>query len=242
MRTNLRRGLTIAALAGACTIAVAPAALAQPTTSPEAFGMGASGLITLGDTPNQTTFGTTSATNATVLGLVNATALTATVNGQNSTAAQVATLNTTGITTPILGTISATAISTSCVANANGTFTGTTSITNLNILGASFSGTATSPDSLTVNTPLGLTSISVTVDAEQAGPMAGSEEVDGIQIVYSSPVGTETIDVADATCGPYTAGVPLASGKGLAAGLAGVGLFGLGFGAVYIRRRHALAV
>jgi len=243
MRKHIRRGLTLTALAGACTIAMAPAALAQPTTSPEAFGLGASGLISLTNTPDQTTVGTSSVANATVAGILNATVLTATVTSVNSTSAGVATLGVGGITLPILGAISAGAVSSTCTANANGTFTGTANIANLSILGATFNGSASPNTNLTVTVPAGIATVSVTLNQQVTGPVPGSETVNAIAITYTLPVtGTETIDIASSTCGPFSAGVPLASGKGLGIGLGAFGLLGLGLGAIYVRRHHAMAV
>jgi hypothetical protein len=243
MRNSLRRGLTLTALAGACTIALAPAALAQPTTSPEAFGIGASGLATLANTPDQTTIGTNSALAATVPGILAATALTASVNSVNSTSASVANLSTTTLLLPLLSTISAGAISTSCTANANGTFTGTTTVANLAILGASYSGTTTTEVPLAVTSPGGgIGNLSVIVNQMASGPVLGSEQVNGLAISFTLGALNETIDIADATCGPYSSGVPLASGKGMAIGLSVVGLAGAGLGTVYVRRRHGLAV
>jgi hypothetical protein len=243
MRNSLRRGLTLTALAGACTIALAPAALAQPTTSPEAFGIGASGLANLANTPDQTTIGTTSALSATVPGIVAASTLTATVNGVNSTSASVANLSTASLLLPLLSTISASAITTSCTANPDGTFTGTTTIASLAILGGSYSGTTTTEVPLAVTSPGGgIVDLSVIVNQMSAGPVLGSEQVNGLAISFRLGTLTETIDIADATCGPYSSGVPLASGKGMAIGLSVVGLAGAGLGTVYVRRRHGLAI
>ena len=243
MRNSLRRGLTLTALAGACTIALAPAALAQPTTSPEAFGIGASGLAHLANTPDQTTIGTSTALSATVPAILTANTLRATVTSINSTSASLASLSTAGLFLPLLGTISAGAISTSCTANANGTFTGTTSIANLAILGASFNATTSTPTPLAVTSPApGIVDLSVIVNQMTAGPVPGSEEVNGLAISFNIGLLSETIDIADATCGPYTSGVPLASGRGMAVGLGVVGLAGAGLGTVYVRRRHGLAV
>jgi hypothetical protein len=242
MRNCLKRGAFLTALAGACTIALAPAALAAPTTSPEAFALGATGLVTLANTPDQTTVGTTSVASASVAGLLNATGLTATVTSVNSTSAEVASLNTTGLS-GILGTVSAGVVQSTCTANAGGTFTGTADIANLSILGATFDGSATPNTSLMLTLPTGIASASVVLNQQVAGPVAGSKTVNAIAITYTLTIGgTETIDVASSTCGPFTAGVPLASGAGLGIGLGVVGLVGLGLGAIYVRRRrHPLA-
>jgi hypothetical protein len=244
MRSSLRRGLTLTALAGACTIALAPAALAQPTTSPEAFGIGASGLAHLANTPDQITVGTSTAVSATVPGIVTANALTATVTSATSTSAGVTSLSTASLLLPLLGAISSGAITTSCTANANGTFTGTTSVAHLAILGASFNATTSTPTPLAVTSPApGIVDLSVIVNQMATGPKLGSEQVNGLQISFTLGTLTETIDIADATCGPYSSPIPIASGKGLVAGLGVVGLLGAGLGTVYVRRRHhALAI
>jgi hypothetical protein len=238
MRKYLRRGAVLTALAGACTIAVAPAALAAPTTSPEAYALGASGLVSLANTPDQTTVGTSSVASATLTGLLSATGLSATVTSQDSTSAEVAGLNTTGLTS-ILGTVSADVVKSTCTANSNGTFTGTADIANLSILGATFNGSATANTNLLVSAPAGVASIAVTLNKQEAGPVAGSETVIAIEIMYTLTVGgTETIDVASSTCGPFVAGVPLTSGPGLAIGLGAIGLVGLGLGTFYVRRHR----
>jgi hypothetical protein len=243
MRNCLKRGAFLTALAGVCTVALAPAALAAPTTSPEAFALGATGLVTLANTPDQTTVGSTSVASASVAGLLNATGLTATVTSVNSTGAEVASLNTTGLS-GILGTVSAGVVQSTCTANAGGTFTGTADIANLSILGVTFNGSATPNKSLLMlSLPTGIASASVVLNQQVAGPVAGSETVNAIAITYTLTIGgTETIDVASSSCGPFTAGVPLASGAGLGIGLGAVGLVGLGLGAIYVRRRrHPLA-
>jgi hypothetical protein len=176
-------------------------------------------------------------------GILTASTLTATVNSVNSTSASVASLSTASLLVPLLGTITAGAISTSCTANANGTFTGTTTVASLAILGASFSGTTTSEVPLAVTSPIrGIVDLSVIVNQMAPGPVLGSEQVNGLAISFRLGGLTETIDIADATCGPYTSGVPLASGKGMAIGLSVVGLAGAGLGTVYVRRRHGLAI
>jgi hypothetical protein len=242
MRNSFRRGLTLAALAGAGVLAVAPAALAQPSTSPEAFGLGASGfLVSVPNTPDQTTIGTSTAVSVGVDDVLTANALSATVTNVNNTSASVTSLTSPAL--PLLGLISAGAITTSCVANANGSFTGTTSIVNLSILGATYNGTTTTQTPLTITVPGGIASASVIVDQQIANagpnPPAGSETVNGVAIQFTVAGATETVDIASATCGPYTSGVPVASFKGMGIGLGALSLFGAGVGTVYVRRRNA---
>ena len=55
MRTSIRRGLVLTALAGSCVMAVMPAALAQATTSPEAIAADATGPVSLGPIADATT-------------------------------------------------------------------------------------------------------------------------------------------------------------------------------------------
>jgi hypothetical protein len=258
MRNYLKRGFVLSAIAGTCLYAIAPAALAQPTTSPEAFGVEASGSllgtnVTVGPIPDQTSVGTTGTPlNVTVPGVLNLVGLFATVNSVNSSEAGVASLNNTGIAA-LLGTFSAGAITETCAATAGG-ISGSAAIANLNLLGITENGTLTTPGTPVVVgggllSLLGLASATVTLNEEDPGPVSvpGSETFYAIhvQLTTAPLVGTaQTLNlyVASATCGPYNSsmGTPVAGGKGLGIGLGLLGLFGAGTAAVYVRRRKGL--
>ena len=172
-------------------------------------------------------------------------ALTSTVSG-NTTTSSVLTLGAPSLAS-ILGVITSGVITSTCTANANGTFTENTAVTNLNILGDNVGTLASVPanDTLAGLTPL-LTVLGLTVvlNEQVTGPVAGSMTVNAIHITFHLlGLATENIYIASSTCGPFSANVdtPVASGMGLGIGLGLTGLLGLGFGAVYLRRRHVFA-
>jgi hypothetical protein len=248
MQNKLRRGLLLAALTGSCVFAIAPAALAAPSTqSPEGIALDATGPVALGPIADAT-----SATpNATAVGLdlpgiVNVGALTSTVAG-NTTTSSVLTLGA-PVLTSILGPITSGVITSTCTANQDGTFTKTTSVANLNILGNNVGTLASVPvnDTL-VSLPAALVTVlglTVTLNEQVAGPVAGSMTVNAIHIQFHLlGLATENIYIASSTCGPFSNNVatPVASGTGLGIGLGLLALLGAGFGAVYARRRHVLA-
>jgi hypothetical protein len=248
MRKSLRRGFVLTALAGTCVFAIAPAALAVtngPTTSPEAIGLYANGtLVSVANTPDQTTVGTTTVASASVLGVLTANVLNATVVSDNYSYASVASLSTI-VGTPFT-TISSGTIESYCVVTGPGDFSSSyVTIENLDIDGATFNGTLTSPQTLSVSLPTGLASLTVTLDQELTGPVTGSETFNAIDISFTTTLGlTEDVDIASATCGPYNSEevTPLASGNGLGIGLGLLGLVGAGVATVYVRRRrHGLA-
>ena len=224
----------LAALAGTALVATAPAAFAQ-TTSPEAFGIEATGALGIAPTPDATLANPNPANVVTVSipGILNAGTLSASVTS-NSATATVASLNTTSILTPLLGIITASAVTSSCLAQSDGTFVRTASIANLTI------GTTTLPAGpIAANTPFLTIPLvaSIVLNEQQIGPITGSEEVNAIQVKLLGT--TEVINIASSTCGPFTADTPVASGKGLAIGLGLLGSVGVGYGAVYSRRRKA---
>jgi hypothetical protein len=238
MRHSIRRGLVLAALAGTALVATAPAAFAQ-TQSPEAFGIEGTGLLGIAPTPDAT-LATPNPANVASISIpliLNAATLSATVTA-NSATATVQGLNTTGIITPLLGTISATAVTSSCLVNANGSFVETTSIGSLTI-----ATTTLTPGPIAPNTPfLTIPGVaSITLNQQVAGPVTGSQTVNAISINLLGTAG-ETINIASSTCGPFSADTPIASGKGLALGLGLLGSVGVGYGAVYTRRRRSSVI
>jgi len=234
MRHSMRRGLVLAALAGTTLVATAPAAFAQ-TTSPEAFGIEGTGALGLAPTPDATLSNPNPATvpSVGIPLILNATALTASVT-TNSATATVGGLDTTGIAIPLLGAITGSTITSSCLVNADGSFVETTSITGLNV-----GGTALAPGTIAPNTPfLSIPAVAtITLNQQVAGPVTGSQTVNAIHIDLIGAA--ETINIASSTCGPFSADTPVASGKGLALGLGLLGSVGVGYGAVYTRRRRA---
>jgi hypothetical protein len=234
VRHSIKRGLVLAALAGTALVATAPAAFAQ-TTSPEAFGIEGTGLLGIAPTPDATLSNPNPANVASVdIPLIlDAGTLSASVTSNSATAA-VQGLATTGIVTPLLGTVSATAVSSSCLANADGSFVRTTTIAALSI-----GGTTLAPGTIPANDVfLTLPGVAtITLNYQVPGPITGSESVDAIHIALLGS--GEIINIADSTCGPFTADTPVAGGKGLAIGLGLLGSVGVGYGAVYSRRRKA---
>lgn len=237
MRHSMRRGLVLAALAGTALIATAPAAFAQ-TQSPEAFGIEGTGLLGILPTPDATlaTPNPAAVPSVGIPLILNATGLTATVTA-NSATATVGGLNTTGIAIPLLGAITGSTITSSCLVNANGSFVESTSITGLNI-----GGTALSPGAIAPNTPfLTIPGVAtITLNQQVGGPVAGSQTVNAIHIALLTSA--EEINLASSTCGPFSADTPVASGKGLAVGLGLLGSVGVGYGAVYTRRRRSSVI
>jgi hypothetical protein len=234
VRHSIRRGLVLAALAGTALVATAPAAFAQ-TTSPEAFGIEGTGLLGIAPTPDATLTAPNPANSSLVAIplILNATVLSASVTS-NSATSSVAGLNSTGILAPLLGVITASAVSSSCLANSDGSFVRTSTIASLDIAGTTLApGTIPANDAF-LTIPLVAT---ITLNYQVAGPITGSESVDAIHIALLGS--GEVINVADSTCGPFTADTPVAGGKGLAIGLGLLGSVGVGYGAVYSRRRKA---
>jgi hypothetical protein len=239
VRHSIRRGLVLAALAGTALVATAPAAFAQ-TTSPEAFGIEGTGALGIPPTPDATLAhpnpAQASAINIPLLlstGVLNASVTT------NSATASVASLgNPTGIGIPLLGAVSAGLISSSCLSNADGTFSETSNIANLTLLGSpvTIPGTIPPNDNITALVP-GLSLVAnVTLNFQEPGPITGSQSVDAIHIALLGSA--EVINIASSTCGPFSADTPIAGGKGLAVGLGLLGSVGVGYGAIYTRRRR----
>lgn len=236
VRYSIRRGLVLAALAGTALVATAPAAFAQ-TTSPEAFGIEGTGLLGVAPTPDATlaTPNPANVATVTVPGILNTGVLSASVT-TNSATASVAGLNTTGLLTPLLGIITATAVTSSCLANADGTFVRTASVVGGSIAGTPIPAVIPANDAF-LTIPLVAT---ITLNQQVAGPITGSEEVNAIHIALLG--GTEVVNIASSTCGPFSADTPIAGGKGLAVGLGLLGSVGVGYGAVYTRRRRTSVI
>jgi hypothetical protein len=237
VRHSIRRGLVLAALAGTALTAAAPAAFAE-TTSPEAFAVQGTGPLGIAPTPDATLANPNPANVATLAipGIINLGTLSASVTSNTATST-VANINTTGILTPLLGVFTASAITSSCLAQSDGTFVLTTTIANLTIGATTLPAGPIAPNTNFLTIPL---VASIVLNEQQTGPITGSQEVNAIQIKLVG--GTEVIDVADSTCGPFTAATPIASGKGLVLGLGLLGSVGIGYGAVYTRRRRTAVI
>jgi len=268
MRSYLGRGLFLTAFAGTFVLAAGPAALAATpaTTSPEAISLVATGTIPLGPVGDATLSNTNpvTGTGGVVPSLLGIGAFTDNVmtnssppgNTATSTVASVAPVTTGllgGITSPLTNLISATVIKSECDWNsspsANPAFTETTTIASLSVLGTTITLPTTIPanDTLTglPTLPLGLASLSITLNQQEPGPGTNTQTVNAINISLSTnilglnPV-TESIDVASSTCGNPSSIVasPVASGKGLGIGLGLMGLLGAGVATMYVRRRR----
>jgi hypothetical protein len=235
VRHSIRRGLVLAALAGTALVATAPAAFAQ-TTSPEAFGIEGTGLLGISPTPDAT-LASPNPANVLSVGIpliLTAGTLSASVTSNSATAA-VQTLSSPALGA-LIGVITGTAISSSCLANADGSFVRTTTIADLSIGGVALpAGPVPAND-----TALSVAGVAnITLNQQVPGPITGSMEVNAIHIALLGAALGETINIASSTCGPFTADTPVASGKGLAIGLGLLGSVGVGYGAVYSRRRKA---
>jgi hypothetical protein len=210
MRSSLRRGLVLTALAGTCVMAAAPAALAATpaTQSPEAIALVASGpIVTLavGDATIATS--PQSLLGGGVTGLLDIGALTDIAQNTsappgNEASSTVASLGaaSSNLLNAILGNlIAATVIKSTCTWNSNLTgssaFTETTTIASLTILGT----TVTLPATIAPNTSLlsllptlptllaplnllGLTGLTITLNQQEPGPGSNTETVNAIDI------------------------------------------------------------
>jgi hypothetical protein len=260
MRNTLRRGFVLTAIAGTCVYAMAPGALAQPTTkTPEAIALDATGALALGpiadaylpsNTP-ETAVGVTLTPLLTPLFTIGGTsddALTSSVT-LNSATSSVDTLSTGVLDLLDItgGSVGADAITTTCTANPDGSVTTSTSVVDLTILGDSLgTQTFTTEDNITgsIGTlPLGVTLSVIVNRTTNNDPSAGAVTDTGLYISLSDslvPGLSETIYIASATCGPYNAsgGTPLASGTGFGIGLGLLALLGIGARVRYGRRRR----
>jgi hypothetical protein len=257
----------LTAFAGTFVLAAGPAALAATpaTTSPEAISLVATGSVPIGPVGDATLSDTNPVTGASgvVTGLLGIGAFTDNVQTNaappgNTATSTVASVGPTtgllgGLTSPLANLLSATVVKSECDWNstpaASPAFTETTTIASLSILGTTITLPATIPanDVLTglPTLPLGLASLTVTLNQQEPGPGTNTETVNAIDISLSTnilglnPV-TEDIDVASSTCGNPSSIVasPVASGKGLGIGLGLLGLLGTGVATVYVRRRR----
>jgi hypothetical protein len=213
----------------------APAAMASTTV--EAYGIQATGVVTIAKEPDATvaTPSPTDVANASVAGLITLgvlhAAVTQTANSETatSTVASVAPalLSTLGLTTG--------PITTTCTATAGETTVGSVNIAN-GTLGTTVLNGAIAPNT-TITVPL----VATVVLNEQtpASPGTGDLVVNAVHITLLG--GTQDVIIGHAECGPAPSGTgaPIASGAGLYLGLGLLGFGGLAFGAVYIRRRRA---
>jgi hypothetical protein len=269
MRSSLGRGLLLTAFAGTFMLAAGPAALAATTpatTSPEAISLDATGTIPIGPVGDATLSNTNPVTGASglVTGLLGIGAFTDNVqtnaappgNTATSTVASVAPAANGllgGLTGPLSSLLSATVVKSECDWNstpaASPAFTETTTIASLSILGT----TIVLPNPIPPNDvlvglptlPLGLASLTVTLNQQEPGPGTNTQTVNAIDVSLSTsilglnPV-TEDVVIASSTCGNPSSVVasPVASGKGLGIGLGLMGLLGTGVATMYVRRRR----
>lgn len=258
----------LTAFAGTFVLAAGPAALAATpaTTSPEAIALVATGTVPLSPLGDATLSNTNpvTGTGGLVTGLLGVGAFTDNVMTNasppgNTATSSVATLDPVatgllgGLTSPLTNLIHATVIKSECDWNsspaASPAFTETTTIASLSVLGTTITLPATIPanDVLTglPALPLGLGSLTITLNQQEPGPGTNTETVNAIDVSLTTnilglnPV-TEDIDVASSTCGNPSSIVasPVASGKGLGIGLGLLGLLGTGVATVYVRRRR----
>jgi hypothetical protein len=235
VRRRFRRALVVVTLAGVGAMTAAPAALASTTV--EAYGIQATGLIALAKEPDATvaTPSPTDVVNATVAGLITAGVLHASVvqtaNSETATST-VASLSPAGLS--LLG-LNTGLITTTCTATA-----GQPTVGSVNIVGGTL-GTTVLNGAIAPNTTITVPLVATVVLNEQtpANPGTGDLVVNAVHITVLG--GTQDVIIGHAECGPAPngTGAPIASGTGLYLGLGLLGFGGLAFGAVYIRRHRS---
>ncbi|MEP7026243.1 MAG: choice-of-anchor P family protein [Actinomycetota bacterium] len=235
MRKSFRRALVVVTLAGVGAMTAAPGAFASTTV--EAYGIKATGLVTLAAQPDATlaTPSPASVVSASILGLVNTGVLTASVTQTGTSETATATV---ASITPAVGSLvglTTGLITTTCTATAGSNTVGTVNIVNLTL------GTTTLNGNIAPNTSLNIAGIATVTINEQtpASPGTGDLVVNAVHITL---LGTgQDVIIGHAECGPAptVTGAPIASGAGLYLGLGLLAFGGLGCGMVYLRRRTA---
>jgi hypothetical protein len=235
MRSSIRRGLVMTAFAGTCVLAAGPAALASATTSPEAFALDASGVITVGNVGDATLTGNPNVT--TGAGAVDSLlqvavghdTVTSTPPGNTATSV----LANASVTTPstnilsgllgvlgILGNpglLTATGVSSSCTWDGTGTadsdFTLASNVATIDLLGTSVSVGAVSGTDVPLSSIIPAATYNTLVGdlVSLTGGLASAAGLDiELNYVTAGPgTGTRTVDAIHVS---LTAGSGLLSG------------------------------
>jgi hypothetical protein len=235
VRKSFRRTLAVGLLAGLGAVTAAPAALASTTV--EAYGIKATGLVTLAAQPDATLATPTPSdvANASVAGLLTTGVLHAAVTQTANSETATATVNSIGA--PLGGTLGLTSglITTTCTATSGSNTVGTVNVVNLSL------GTTNLNGNVAPNTSINVPLVGTVVVNEQtpASPGTGDLVVNAIHITLLG--GTQDVIIGHAECGPApsASGAALASGTGLKLGLALLACGGLAAGAVWLRRLRA---
>jgi len=233
VRNLLRRALTVGLLAGLGTMTVAPAALASTTV--EAYGIQATGLVAITRQPDAT-LSTPSPSNvatASVLGLLTAATLHAAVTqGASSETATATVASVTAAIGSLVG-LNTQAITTTCTASDGETTTGAVNIVNLTL------GSTTLNGNISPNTNISIPGVATVIVNEQtpASPGTGDLVVNAIHITLLGE-NTQDVIIGHAECGPApsSTGAPLASGTGLRTGLGLLACVSLIAALIWLRR------
>jgi hypothetical protein len=237
MRSSLwvRRWVPAATLAIAMVGATALPALAQATTSPEAFGgevnvrVGAT-VTSVGPLPVATLANpNASAASLTAANIVTTGALTAAVTQDPATGVQTATATADDLAVLLTGVaLDATSVQATCNAAPGAAIAGSATLTNATLNGTAVTASPPPNTALTIGNALDNV-VKITLN-EQVTNADGSLTVNAIHIhllAGAGSLGIGDIHISSATCGPATLPVPLASGLGLGLGLGGAGLVGV---------------
>jgi hypothetical protein len=233
VRNLIRRPLAVGLLAGLGTMAVAPAAFASTTI--EAYGIHATGLVSVVKQPDATlsTPSPSNVASATVGLLLTTGMLHAAVTQGAGTEQATATVASVG--SPALTGLGLTTgvITTTCTATSGSNTTGTVNIVNLNWGSTTLNGNISPNTSFTIP---GVASVVVNGQAP-AGPGTGDLAVNAIHITVLGG-SAQDIVIGHAECGPApsASGAPLASGAGLNLGLGLLSCGGLTAGLMWLRR------
>jgi hypothetical protein len=211
VRNLLRRALAVGLLTGLSAMTMAPAAFAS--TSIEAYGIQATGLVTLTKQPDAT-LSTPSPSNvaSAAVGLLLTTGVLHAAVTQGS-GTETATATVASVGSPLVGGLGLTTgvITTTCTANEGENTTGSVNIVNLNF------GTTTLTGNISPNTSVNVPGVASVVVNEQtpASPGTGDLVVNAIHITVLGESAQDII-IGHAECGPApsSTGAPLASGVG----------------------------
>ena len=185
MRNLLRHTLAVGAVAGLSAMTMAPAAFAS--TSIEAYGIQATGLVTLARQPDAT-LGTPSPSNVTsaaVSPLLTTGVLHAAVTQGSGT--ETATATAASVGSPLVGGLGLTTgvITTTCTANGGGNTTGSVNIVNL------YFGTTTLTGDISPNTSFTVPGVASVVVNEQTPARPGSGDL-VVNAIHITVLGEDT--------------------------------------------------
>ncbi|GAA5198582.1 choice-of-anchor P family protein [Rugosimonospora acidiphila] len=199
-------------------------ALVNVTVAGIGVNVGPTPVSTVGSSPNNIA-------SLNIPGVLSTGVITTSATMDNTTGDLASEASIAGLNLGLATTLTADAITADCTATSSG-ITGTTTLVNAFLAGSQL---AVNPSANTVInvTPL----ITVTLN-EQVNNPDGSLTVNAIHIHLTLPLSSGDIYLSSASCGPWEAPVPMASGPGLKLGLGMVGLYGVGLIGLWRRRAH----